>query len=182
MILRLTAIATGLALSLISVEQAGAFSLGSTQLTSRQRRSLGSTQIHQAADDAATGDEDKAKNDALLAAIDAMYGDKPLEDTDATQKRIETLVKSNKVVLFMKGTKFFPQCGFSDTATKILEALEVEYEAVDVLSDDSIRQGIKEFSQWPTIPQLYINEEFIGGSDIMINMFESGEMKKMFEE
>lgn len=104
------------------------------------------------------------------------------DDNAATRQRIETLIKGNKVVLFMKGTKFFPQCGFSDTATKILEALDAEYEAVDVLADMSIRQGIKEYSDWPTIPQLYINEEFIGGSDIMINMFQSGELQKMLEE
>jgi len=127
--------------------------------------------------------DEKKKNDALLAAIDAMYGDKPLtEEPDATQNRIKSLIEDNNVVLFMKGSKFFPQCGFSDTATKILEALNVEYEAVDVLTDDSIRQGIKDFSQWPTIPQLYIKQEFIGGSDIMINMFETGELKKVLEE
>ena len=127
--------------------------------------------------------DDKAKNDALLAAIESMYGDQPVkEDQGVTQGRIRKLIQDNKVVLFMKGTKFFPQCGFSDTATKILEALDVEYEAVDVLSDDAIRQGIKDFSQWPTIPQLYIKEEFIGGSDIMINMFESGELKKELEK
>lgn len=126
--------------------------------------------------------EDKAKEDALLAAIGAMYGDKPLESPDVTKQRIQTLIENNKVVLFMKGTKFFPQCGFSDTATKILDALKVDFEAVDVLADDSIRQGIKDYSDWPTIPQLYIDQEFIGGSDIMINMFESGELQNMFEE
>ena len=124
----------------------------------------------------------QAKQDALLAAIDAMYGDKPLESPDLTKQRIQSVIENNKVVLFMKGTKFFPQCGFSDTATKILEALNVDFEAVDVLADDSIRQGIKEFSDWPTIPQLYIDQEFIGGSDIMINMFQSGELQKMLEE
>jgi monothiol glutaredoxin len=125
---------------------------------------------------------EQAKQDALMAAIGALEGGTPLESPNVTEQRIQTLVNDNKVVLFMKGTKFFPQCGFSDTATKILEALKVEYEAVDVLADNSIRQGIKEFSQWPTIPQLYINQEFIGGSDIMISMFESGELKEMLKE
>jgi monothiol glutaredoxin len=107
--------------------------------------------------------DEQAKKDALQAAIDTMYGDKPLESPNVTRQRIQTLIENNKVVLFMKGTKFFPQCGFSDTATKILEALKVDFEAVDVLADESIRQGIKEYSQWPPIPQLYINQEFIGG-------------------
>jgi monothiol glutaredoxin len=125
---------------------------------------------------------EQAKQDALLAAIGALEGGTPLESPNVTEQRIQALINDNKVVLFMKGTKFFPQCGFSDTATKILEALKVDYEAVDVLADNSIRQGIKEFSQWPTIPQLYINQEFIGGSDIMINMFESGDLKEMLQE
>ena len=129
-----------------------------------------------------TPSDDKAKEDALKAAIGAMYGGQPLESPDVTKERIQKLIENNKVVLFMKGTKYFPQCGFSDTATKILEALKVDFEAVDVLADKSIRQGIKEYSQWPTIPQLYINQEFIGGSDIMINMFQSGELQEMLKE
>ena len=79
----------------------------------------------------------------------------------------------------MKGTKAFPQCGFSDTATKILEQYGKDYHAVDVLADEAIRQGIKIFSQWPTIPQLYVKQEFIGGSDIMLEMYESGELEKL---
>jgi monothiol glutaredoxin len=125
---------------------------------------------------------EQAKQEALLAAIRALEGGVPLESPNATEERIQALINDNKVVLFMKGTKFFPQCGFSDTATKILEALKVDYEAVDVLADNSIRQGIKEFSQWPTIPQLYINQEFIGGSDILINMYESGELQEILKE
>ena len=82
----------------------------------------------------------------------------------------------------MKGSKSFPQCGFSDTATKILERLGIDFEAFDVLSDNDIREGIKQFSQWPTIPQLYINGEFIGGSDIMLDMFENGELKQLIDE
>lgn len=178
MIHRLTAF-SALALSLISLDRANAFG---APLAQQQRSSRHPTHLHLAAEKNEEVDE-KAKNDALLAAIETMYGDKPAAvDEDVTKQRIQTLIQDNKVVLFMKGTKFFPQCGFSDTATKILEALEVDYEAVDVLADDAIRQGIKDFSQWPTIPQLYIKEEFIGGSDIMINMFESGEMKKIMEE
>ncbi|MCX7241663.1 MAG: Grx4 family monothiol glutaredoxin [Burkholderiales bacterium] len=97
------------------------------------------------------------------------------------QQRIDTLVKSNPVLLFMKGTATFPQCGFSGRAIQILKACGVEpkdVKAVNVLEDDAIRQGIKEYSNWPTIPQLYIKGEFIGGSDIMMEMYESGELAK----
>jgi monothiol glutaredoxin len=94
-------------------------------------------------------------------------------------ERIDALVKSNDVVLFMKGTALFPQCGFSSRAIAILEHLGTPYETVDVLQDQEIRQGIKEYSDWPTIPQLYIKGEFVGGSDIMMEMFESGELKSM---
>jgi monothiol glutaredoxin len=83
-------------------------------------------------------------------------------------------VKSNAVVLFMKGSPLFPQCGFSSRAIAILDHLNVEYESVDVLQDQGIRQGIKAYSDWPTIPQLYANGEFVGGSDIMMEMYESG--------
>ena len=95
------------------------------------------------------------------------------------QERIDTLVKSNDVVLFMKGTALFPQCGFSSRAIAILDHLGTSYETVDVLQDQEIRQGIKEYSDWPTIPQLYVKGEFVGGSDIMMEMFESGELKTM---
>lgn len=93
-----------------------------------------------------------------------------------TQTRIAEFVAANPVVLFMKGTPLFPQCGFSSRAVAILDHLGVKYESVDVLQDQDIRQGIKAFSDWPTIPQLYIKGEFVGGSDIMMEMFEAGEL------
>ncbi len=99
-----------------------------------------------------------------------------------TQKRIDDLVKSNDILLFMKGTASFPMCGFSGRAVQILKACGVDPKAiatVNVLDDDEIRQGIKDYSQWPTIPQLYVKGEFIGGSDIMMEMYESGELKQM---
>jgi monothiol glutaredoxin len=95
------------------------------------------------------------------------------------QQRIDTLVKTNEVVLFMKGNASFPQCGFSGRAIQILKACGVDTKSVktvNVLEDDGIRQGIKEYSNWPTIPQLYVKGEFIGGSDIMMEMYESGEL------
>ncbi|WNO06280.1 Grx4 family monothiol glutaredoxin [Rhodoferax mekongensis] len=95
------------------------------------------------------------------------------------QQRIDELVKSNDILLFMKGTASFPQCGFSGRAIQILKACGVDtktIKTVNVLEDDGIRQGIKEYSSWPTIPQLYIKGEFIGGSDIMMEMYESGEL------
>ena len=98
--------------------------------------------------------------------------------TDA-KERIEALVKSNDVVLFMKGTALFPQCGFSSRAVAILDHLGVPYETVDVLQDPEIRQGIKDYSDWPTVPQLYVKGQFVGGSDIMMEMFESGELKEL---
>jgi monothiol glutaredoxin len=102
--------------------------------------------------------------------------------TDAVQDRIRTLVTSNPVVLFMKGTPFFPQCGFSSTAVAILERLGVAFESVDVLADMEIRQGIKAYSDWPTIPQLYIGGEFVGGSDIMMEMYQAGELGELLEQ
>jgi monothiol glutaredoxin len=93
--------------------------------------------------------------------------------------RIDQLVKSNDVVLFMKGTALFPQCGFSSRAVAILDRLGAKYEAVDVLQDPEVRAGIKEYSDWPTIPQLYVKGEFVGGSDIMMEMFESGELQQL---
>ncbi len=98
-----------------------------------------------------------------------------------TQKRIDDLVKSSNVLLFMKGTASFPMCGFSGRAIQILKACDVDPKAittVNVLEDEEIRQAIKEYSQWPTIPQLYVNGEFVGGSDIMMEMYESGELKQ----
>jgi len=98
--------------------------------------------------------------------------------TDA-RERIDALVKTNDVVLFMKGTALFPQCGFSSRAVAILDHLEVPFETVDVLQDEEIRQGIKAYSDWPTVPQLYVKGEFVGGSDIMMEMFESGELQQL---
>ena len=98
------------------------------------------------------------------------------------QQRIDQLVKSNQVLLFMKGNASFPQCGFSGRAIQLLKACGVEPKAiatVNVLEDDGIRQGIKEYSNWPTIPQLYVKGEFVGGSDIMMEMYESGELQQV---
>ncbi len=96
-----------------------------------------------------------------------------------TQARIKSLVETHPVVLFMKGNKMFPQCGFSARAVEILRHCGVtKFESVDVLADADIRQGIKEYSSWPTIPQLYIQGEFIGGSDIMLEMVQSGELQQ----
>ncbi len=94
-------------------------------------------------------------------------------------QRISDIVQSNDVVLFMKGTPLFPQCGFSSRAVAILDHLGVRFETVDVLQDAEIRQGIKEYSDWPTVPQLYVKGEFVGGSDIMMEMFENGELKQL---
>ncbi len=98
------------------------------------------------------------------------------------QTRIAEIVNGSDVVLFMKGTPLFPQCGFSSKAIAILEHLGVEYGSVDVLQDMEVRQGIKEFSDWPTIPQLYVKGEFVGGSDIMMEMFEAGELQQLMAD
>ena len=96
--------------------------------------------------------------------------------------RIDDIVRNNDIVLFMKGTPLFPQCGFSSRAIAILDHLGVAFESVDVLQDMEIRQGIKAFSDWPTIPQLYVKGEFLGGSDIMMEMFEAGELQQIIED
>jgi monothiol glutaredoxin len=96
--------------------------------------------------------------------------------------RIDEIVKANDVVLFMKGTALFPQCGFSSRAVAILDHLGVPFETVDVLQDPEIRQGIKAYSDWPTVPQLYVKGEFVGGSDIMMEMYEAGELQQLLEE
>lgn len=101
--------------------------------------------------------------------------------SDADTK-ISEVVTKNDVVLFMKGTPLFPQCGFSSRAVAILDHCGVAYESVDVLQDMEIRQGIKTYSDWPTIPQLYVKGEFLGGSDIMMEMFEAGELKQLMDE
>jgi monothiol glutaredoxin len=99
-----------------------------------------------------------------------------------TKEKIHAQVTAHPVVLFMKGTPQFPQCGFSSLAVQVLNACGVQqFHTVNVLADAEIRQGIKEFANWPTIPQLYVNGEFVGGSDIMREMYESGELKKLLE-
>ena len=99
--------------------------------------------------------------------------------TDDAQARIAEIVAKSDVLLFMKGSPLFPQCGFSSRAVAILNHLGADFESVDVLQDQGIRQGIKALSDWPTIPQLYVKGEFVGGSDIMMEMFESGELKQL---
>ena len=94
------------------------------------------------------------------------------------RQRLETLIGRSPVFVFMKGTKLMPQCGFSNNVVQILHALGVPFETFDVLSDMEIRQGIKDFSEWPTIPQVYVNGEFLGGSDILIEMYNSGELRE----
>ncbi len=96
--------------------------------------------------------------------------------------RIEQEVKETPVVLFMKGSPVFPQCGFSAAVVQILSQMGVKFKGIDVLSDPQIRQGIKEFSNWPTIPQLYVKGEFIGGCDIVREMYETGELQQLFEQ
>jgi monothiol glutaredoxin len=98
-----------------------------------------------------------------------------------TKTRIETLVNSSPVFVFMKGTKLMPQCGFSNNVVQILNALGISFETFDVLTDMEIRQGIKDFSDWPTIPQVYVKGEFMGGSDILIEMYNNGELKDKLE-
>jgi monothiol glutaredoxin len=100
---------------------------------------------------------------------------------DSTRTRIETLIGSSPIFVFMKGNKLMPQCGFSNNVVQILHSLGVSFESFDVLSDMEIRQGIKEFSSWPTIPQVYVKGEFMGGSDILIEMYNSGELKEKLE-
>lgn len=101
--------------------------------------------------------------------------------TPELKERIDNLVNQNKILVFMKGTKLMPQCGFSNNVVQILNTLGVPYETVNVLDDYEIRQGIKEYSQWPTIPQVYVNGEFVGGSDILIELYQKGELQQMVE-
>lgn len=100
----------------------------------------------------------------------------------SAQDQIKEQVSGNKVMLYMKGTPQFPQCGFSGQAVQILQACGADFASFDVLSDENIRQGIKEFANWPTIPQLYINGDFVGGCDIMIEMYQNGELQKMLTD
>ena len=96
--------------------------------------------------------------------------------------QLDEIIKNNKVVLFMKGTPEMPQCGFSMAVSNVLKHLEVKFTAINVYEDEEIRNGIKEYSNWPTIPQLYVNEEFVGGCDIVKEMFEKGELKDLFKK
>ena len=99
-----------------------------------------------------------------------------------TKELIENNINTNDVCLFMKGTPDAPECGFSMAVAYMLKILEVNYKSVNVLSDQNIREGIKKFSEWPTVPQLYVKKEFVGGCDIVKEMFENGELKKLFED
>lgn len=101
--------------------------------------------------------------------------------TPELQQRLDGIVKGSPVVVFMKGSKLMPQCGFSNNVVQILNTLGIPFETFDVLSDYDIRQGIKEYSNWPTIPQVYVNGEFIGGSDILIELYQTGELQQMIE-
>ena len=98
-----------------------------------------------------------------------------------TRTRIESLINSNPIMVFMKGTKLMPQCGFSNNVVQILNSIGMNFETFDVLSDMEIREGIKEFSDWPTIPQVYVKGEFMGGSDILIEMYNSGQLQEKLE-
>jgi len=102
-----------------------------------------------------------------------------MKNTDHVSQNIENEIKSNDVVLFMKGTPVFPMCGFSAATVEVLNKIGVKFESVNVLESDEMREGIKKFSNWPTIPQLYVKEEFIGGCDIVKEMFESGELLEL---
>ena len=99
-----------------------------------------------------------------------------------TKERIQTLIQSSPIFVFMKGTKLMPQCGFSMAVSNVLKHLQVQFTGINVLEDEKIRNGIKEYSNWPTVPQLYVNEEFIGGCDIIKEMFEKKELQKLFED
>ena len=101
---------------------------------------------------------------------------------DDVNKKIKTIIDSNNIVLFMKGTPDSPQCGFSMAVSNILKHLKADFKGVNVLEDENLRQGIKEFSDWPTIPQLYVGGEFIGGCDIIKEMFEKGELKQLLDK
>jgi len=102
------------------------------------------------------------------------------DTTPDVQEKIDSLVKNNRVMLFMKGTAQFPQCGFSGRAVQVIKACGVnDLKTFNVLEDDGVRQGIKDYAQWPTIPQLYVGGEFVGGSDIMMEMYQSGELQQL---
>jgi monothiol glutaredoxin len=98
-----------------------------------------------------------------------------------TKQQIDDLLTQNKIMVFMKGNRLMPQCGFSNNVVQILNILGVPYETFDILADGEVRQGIKEYSSWPTIPQVYINGEFIGGSDVMAELYQKGELQQIVE-
>jgi monothiol glutaredoxin len=106
---------------------------------------------------------------------------KSMSLTPETREKIDQLVNSSKIFVFMKGSKLMPQCGFSNNVVQILNSIGVDYTTFDVLEDYEVRQGIKDYSNWPTIPQVYVNGEFIGGSDIMIELYNSKELHEMLE-
>lgn len=101
--------------------------------------------------------------------------------TPELKARLDQLVNQNRILVFMKGSKLMPQCGFSNNVVQILNSMGVPYNTIDVLEDYDIRQGIKEYSNWPTIPQVYVNGEFVGGSDILIELYQKGELQEMLE-
>ena len=128
-----------------------------------------------------------AKNTSCATSIQTLsmssFDDELVQETpEQARLRIQKLVDENPVLLFMKGSKIFPQCGFSSTAVQILNTFQLDFHTVDVLADEAIRSGVKEFSDWPTIPQLYVAGEFLGGSDIMIEMYQSGELAEVIEK
>lgn len=99
----------------------------------------------------------------------------------SVQEQLKEVIESNEVILFMKGSPDFPQCGFSGKTAQMLQACDVRFSSVDVLADSSVREGIKEYSNWPTVPQLYVRGEFVGGCDIMTELYESGELQKILK-
>jgi monothiol glutaredoxin len=101
--------------------------------------------------------------------------------TPELKERLDSLVNQNKIFVFMKGTKLMPMCGFSNNVVQILNTLGVPFETINVLEDQDVRQGIKDYSNWPTIPQVYINGEFVGGSDVLIELYQKGELQQMVE-
>lgn len=101
--------------------------------------------------------------------------------TPEVKEKIDNLIQQNKIMVFMKGSKLMPMCGFSNNVVQIINSFAVPYETFDILEDPEIRQGIKEYSNWPTIPQVYINGEFVGGSDIMIELYQKGDLQQMVE-
>src|ERR1700733_7747661 len=120
----------------------------------------------------------------MIPCLSHGSGPAPLENvmTDSIAQRIQADIAENDVVLFMKGTPIFPQCGFSAATVQILTNLGVKFKSFDVLKDPELRQGIKEFSNWPTIPQLYVKGEFVGGCDIIREMYENDELAPLFKE